>query len=473
MTSPCLQSELGLAAECSESAGVRHQLRAAWRAGWLALALLAASAVVFAWLPAWEAPYQYDDYNTPVGDAASQSLTSFWQRVPQTLRPLTKLSYALESSLGAQEAPARRVVNAALFAGCALLFGALSRVAGMPALLLPLVTCVWALHPVHAEMVVALAGRPVLLSLFLLLASALLVLRERPLWALACAVLALLARETALPWLPACALLLAQARGVSAQRMALAVGVALAVGALLLLGSSGLRGLVASAFAAAGAWNRLGLQWAALTEGTLMLFLTPSAFTPDMEFAPVGGVRLTLILLTLASYVAALRVAVSKQHARELRVFALLWLCIVVPTHGIVPKLDVLTARPFAAALAPLLLLVCASLAPRLTRSSRALAAAALTLSAAIALLIPLTRERAALYADPIALWGDAAARTRHHVRPLLNLGTLLARDEQLTEAERVFSEALERDPTRYETRRRLNAVRHAALLRRSNETRK
>jgi hypothetical protein len=465
MTSPSLLSDFAWTAKRLGAAALGHDRRAAWRAGWLLLAITAAMAVVFAWLPAWNAPYQYDDYNTPVGDAASQSLTSFWERVPRTLRPLTKLTYALESSLGAHEAAGRRVLNAVLFAGCALLFAALANAARVPALLLPLLACLWAVHPVHAEMVVALAGRSVLLSSFLLLASALFVLRQRPLGAVLCAVLALLARETALPWLPACALLLAQARGVPARRIALAAFVALAAGALLLLSSSGLRALVVSAFGAAGAWNRLGLQWAALTEGTLMLFLTPAAFTPDMEFAPGGGVRLTLILSTLACYVVALRFAFSKARPLELRVFALLWLCVVVPTHSIVPKLDVLTARPFAASLAPLLLLASLGLAPRVARSGRATALGALTLGVTIALLIPLTRERAALYADPIALWADAAARTRHHVRPLLNLGTLLAKNGQLSEAESVFEEAVERDPTRYETRRRLSAVRRAAKL--------
>jgi hypothetical protein len=437
-----------------------------WRAAWLALVILATAAVVFAWLPAWNAPYQYDDYNTPVGDAASQSLRSFWQQLPRTLRPLTKFTYALESSLGAQAASARRIVNALLFGSGTLLLGALLRHAGTPKLLLPLAACLWAIHPVHAEMVVALAGRPVLLSLVLLLASALLVLRERPLAALLCAVLALLARESALPWLPACALLLAQARGVSARRIAVVTALALAAGVLLLASSSGLRALVVSAFGAPGAWNRLGLQWAALTEGTLMLFVTPGAFTPDMEFAPAGGVRLTLILVTLASYIAAFCLVFSKTSGRELRVFALLWLCIVLPTHSIVPKLDVLTARPLAASLGPLLLLASVALSPWLSRSSRRYTGAGLALVTAIAVLLPLTRERAALYADPVSLWGDAAARTRHHVRPLINWGTLLAQSGQLEEAEAVLAEAVERDPTRYDTRRRLNAVRRAALLR-------
>ena len=88
------------------------------RAGWLALLpAVAAALVLFAWLPAFGAPYQYDDYNTPVGDAASQSLTSFWHLLPRTLRPLTKLSYALESSLGAESAPARRASRSSIRIG--------------------------------------------------------------------------------------------------------------------------------------------------------------------------------------------------------------------------------------------------------------------------------------------------------------------------------------------------------------------
>ncbi|HET9933902.1 MAG TPA: hypothetical protein VFQ35_24530, partial [Polyangiaceae bacterium] len=85
-------------------------------------------------------------------------------------------------------------------------------------------------------------------------------------------------------------------------------------------------------------------------------------------------------------------------------------------------------------------------------------------LLAACALLLPLTRKRASLYRDPIALWRDAAERTNYSVRPLVNLGTLLARDGQLREARATLSLALLRDPTRYDTRLRLDAVRRASL---------
>ncbi|RYZ05633.1 MAG: hypothetical protein EOO73_19270 [Myxococcales bacterium] len=430
---------------------------------WLVL-LAAASAflVVFAWLPAWGAPYQYDDFNTPVGDAASQSLSSWWRLLPRTLRPLTKLSYALESSLGAVTAPSRRLLNAVLFAGCVALLKALLETARAPASFALLVACAWAVHPVHAETVVALAGRPVLLATFLILASALCLRRAQPSAALVCAVLALLARESSLPWLVVCAVLALHQRGVERQRLVAAAAMAFGVGALVLGSSSGLRDLLASVFRSTGAWNRLGLQWAALTKGTWALFITPQSFTPDMEFAPSGLARLSLILCTLALYGAAIWLAVRKPH---LRTFALLWLCLVVPTHSFVPKLDVLTARPFSASLAPLLALAACATLPALARQPRLLPAMSLALVAAIGGAFVLTRERAALYLDPIALWRDAAERTAETTRPLVNWGTLLARDGQLREARGALKRALARDPSSVDIRLRLSAVERAMLL--------
>jgi hypothetical protein len=423
----------------------------------------AAALVMFAWLPALDAPYQFDDYNTPVGDPASQSLANWWQSLPRTLRPLTKLTYALESSLGAESAAARRVLNALLLAGCVVLLKALlEAVAKAPAALALLFASVWAVHPAHAETVVALAGRPVLLSLLLILGSALLLVRERPGLGLGCAFLALLARESALPWVVACAALAAHQRGISARRIVGGAALAFGAGALVLSSSSGLRALVESAFAAGGAWNRLGLQWAAVTRGTFMLFASPAAFTPDMEFAPSGVARLGLIVATLVLYCAAAWVVLTQPR---LRLFALLWLCIVLPTHSIVPKLDVLTARPFSASLAPLLGLAACGLVARLGRAPRLEAGATLVLASVFLILFPLTRHRAELYRDPVALWRDAAEATTHKARPLVNLGTLLARKGELREAESVLTRALERDPGSVDIRLRLSKVRRALVL--------
>jgi hypothetical protein len=178
-----------------------------------------------------------------------------------------------------------------------------------------------------------------------------------------------------------------------------------------------------------------------------------------MEFAPSGALRLSLILATLALYAGACWLALA---APRWRLFALLWLCLVLPTHSLVPKLDVLTARPLAASLAALLGLLACALAPWLSKAPRREAVATLVLAGVFAVLFPLTRHRASLYLDPIALWRDAAERTEHTVRPLVNLGTLLARQGQLRDAEITLLRARERDPASGDVRLLLSAVRRA-----------
>jgi hypothetical protein len=420
-------------------------------------------AVAWAWLPGLAAPYQYDDYVTPLADPASQSLASWLRALPHTLRPLTKLSYAIESSLGVLEAPGRRVLSAALFVLAAGLLARLLRAAGLPALLALALATLWAVHPVHAELLIALAGRSVLLALVLTLASATLLLAGQSKAALACALLAVLARETALAWLVACVGIVALEHGRSRLGIGLALLGSLGLGGLLVLASARMRTLLAFSFMDPAAFDRLGLQWAALPRGLWMLLFAPGAFSVDIDFAPYGLGRAALVLLALALYGAALWLALGPRRGasnRPLRIAAALWLCLVVPLHSVVPKLDPLTARSMSLCAAGLCVLVAAALGPRLALHTR-LAVAAIVLT--VALLVPLTRQRAGLYNDPISLWRDAAARSTNKARPLVNLGTLLAQKGHLSQARAALEAAVRRDPGSSEAREKLAAV--AALL--------
>ena len=429
---------------------------------WL-VAGLALTALALAWAPGLGAPYQYDDYVTPLKDPASQSLSSWLAALPHTLRPLTKLSYALEASLGLVDAPARRVLNGALFVTAAALLCRLLRTTGMPSFLALALATLWSVHPVHAELVIALAGRSVLLSLALTLASAVALAQARYRGALGFALLALLARETALAWLVACAGVLALERGWTRTRLALALAAALALGGLVVLASGRMRSLLAFSWADPQALDRLGLQWAALPKGLGLFLFAPGAFTVDMDFAPYGWRRAAYVLLALAMYGLSLWVALGGRpaaHNRPLRNAALLWLCLVVPLHSVVPKLDPLTARGVSLSAAGLLVLVAAAQRGRLAAHARLLA---VPIVMSIALLVPLTRQRVALYNDPISLWRDAAARSTTKSRPLMNLGTLLAQKGQLSQARAALEAAVRRDPGSSEAREKLAAV--AALL--------
>jgi protein O-mannosyl-transferase len=420
-------------------------------------------------LPGVSAPYQYDDFNTPVGDPASQSLSAWWQAMPQTLRPLTKLSYAFESSLGAVDAPSRRLFNALIFGACVALVNALARSAGASRMVALIVATTWALHPVHAETIVALAGRPVLLCLFFTLTSAWLLLEKRPWLALTSAFLALLCRESGLPWLVACGVLSAQALGMPKRRVwGLASGVAL-TGLLCILSVRTLRELLVSSLGAPGAVNRLGLQWAALSHGTAALLLDPGSFTLDMDFTPSGVVRLLLITAAASLYAGAAWLALRKESSPAVRVSALLWVCLVIPTHSFIAKVDPFTARPFSASSAALAVLLAALLTTtgpavatriRWVRPIFVVAAAAALLG-----LGSLTFARASLYQDPVALWRDAADRSTHSTRPLVNLGTLLAQRGRPQEAESALEAALVRDPRSLELLARLGTIRRLTAL--------
>jgi protein O-mannosyl-transferase len=423
------------------------------------LIALPLSLMACAWLPGLEAPYQYDDYRTPVKDPASQSLTAWAESIPATLRPLTKLSFAIESSLGATSAPSRRWFNAALFGVAASFVFALARFGGLASEPAAALATLWALHPVHAETILALAGRSVLLSLVLCLASAWALTRNRSLLAVTFAVFAVLARETAWLWLVACV------GFVSWQKrprwLVPSLLLATAGGALLVLTSSRMRTLLSFSFSDSSVWNRLGLQWAALPRGVLLWLFAPRAFNVDMEFGPLGWSRVAYLLAAVALYAFAGWLAFGPKRGTAFGLAALLWLCLVVPLHSVVPKLDPLTARTFSASSAALLALLAAALAHGRVSQLGAGPRIAFWSTAALLgyVLIGMTRERAALYRDPIALWRDAAARTTRSTRPLINLGTLLAQDGQLEEARAVMKEAARRSTRSAEAKARLDAV--------------
>ena len=77
------------------------------------------------WMCVLDGPYRFDDHLVPLGDPASQSLEALVDHLTFTLRPLTKLTYALEASVGlADSAPARRSSRALLQQGPARYRGA-------------------------------------------------------------------------------------------------------------------------------------------------------------------------------------------------------------------------------------------------------------------------------------------------------------------------------------------------------------
>jgi hypothetical protein len=75
-------------------------------------ALIACCIGLWAWTAGLNGPYHFDDQLTPLSDPASQSFSAWRRNLSVTLRPTTKLSYALEAETGLSHRPApRRVVS--------------------------------------------------------------------------------------------------------------------------------------------------------------------------------------------------------------------------------------------------------------------------------------------------------------------------------------------------------------------------
>ncbi len=131
----------------------------------LLLPVLPAMAIVLLWWPSLPASFQFDDWNVIVNEPRVHSLAAWWQSMPG-IRPLLKLSYALNMSVDAGPM-GFRVVNILIHALSATLVWSLLRTRGVRAGLAETVTSraallaalIFALHPVQTEAVTYISGR--------------------------------------------------------------------------------------------------------------------------------------------------------------------------------------------------------------------------------------------------------------------------------------------------------------------------
>src|SRR5688572_1298014 len=146
---------------------LRAELPARSMASWMMQFTPALPALVVAlvWWPALPASFQFDDWNVIVNNSRVHSLAAWWQSMPG-IRPLLKLTYALNASL-ALEPFGFRLINVCIHALNASLVWWLLRERGMRSGLLPadaqraalLSALVFALHPVQTEAVTYISGR--------------------------------------------------------------------------------------------------------------------------------------------------------------------------------------------------------------------------------------------------------------------------------------------------------------------------
>lgn len=427
------------------------------------LALLVA--VVFA--GAVRAGFLPDDWADVVGNPAAAAAT-FLERLPGTVRPLLKASYALQDWLHGPWPAGFHAANVIVHAGAAALVWVLvRRMPGMadagPHLAL-LVAALWAVHPAMAETVTYVSGRSAGLSGLLVLAALVLATgprsRAATIGAGLCAALAPLARETALV-LPALLMLwqVTLGRGESpavALRRVAPVLAGTALAALLLAAMPGHRGLVAFSLQARDPVEALRGNVHAVPD-ILWLWLAPWRVSIDPAQPLAWDWLETPTLVRLAGLAAGVAVAAGLRRKTPLAAFAIGWtLLCLVPTNSVIWRVDPVGLRPlYLASLGPVLLLAFGlgrldRLAPRMGMVAA---------SALVAALAAMTVQRNALHADPVALWQQAADRAPERGRPWIGLGWALLEEGDLAGAERALAEGLAREPWSLSARRGLEIV--------------
>jgi tetratricopeptide (TPR) repeat protein len=411
------------------------------------------------WMCVLDGPYRFDDHLVPLGDPASQSLAALSDHLTFTLRPLTKLTYALEASVGlADSAPARRAVSVVIHAvGAVLLALLLAHIAddtrwGLLAL-------VWALHPVHAEAMLAVSGRSAALSTGLVLAALFAQLRARPLLAALLLLAAALARETAIAAaLPLVAL--AAAASDRAARGSRRSGpwpplLATLAAALWVVSVPRYRELAEFSFLGRPWAESVVAQVAAIPQG-LALYLRTDLLSADHGTAlpvTIASPGFWLGVGCLAAVSAGTLLAV-RRGAVGVSVGLALWLAAIVPTQTLVPKLDPLTERPLGLALAGIVIAaVCPLVAASCAIRARTVLAAG---SALVIFFATATVARGRLYASDVALWADAAHKSVTNPRPHVNLGVALVAAGRSAAARDAFRAALRIDPLDIQAERAL-----------------
>ncbi len=425
-------------------------------------------------LPSLGASFQFDDWNVIVGDPRVHSVAAWWDSMPG-MRPLLKLSYALNYEFG--DAPAGfRAVNLLLHACNALLLYRLLAMFGCGAAA-ALTAAIFMLHPAQTETITYICGRSGALAASFALLSLLLWLQRdavgRPGWmragALLSLALALAAKETAAV-LPLVMLLCEVARRPQGQsaRQALRLAVPDLAPPLLLVGVAALAGLglVSYRFVGGAYLAERSILDNLLAQANAVSYLIGQLWFFDRlnidPLLPVPARGDPAALARGAMLLGLVAIGLLGLRGRARWGFGVLWFFLwLAPTNSIVPRLDVVNDRQLYLALAGPAWLVAGALAkpwpPSGHRWTTRGVTAALLAGLLLAGLAFATLQRNRVYATEISLWQDVTRKSPHNARAFNNLGMAYALQCRRDDAGAAFGEAARLDPS--DTRAAINRM--------------
>ncbi|MBI5006034.1 MAG: hypothetical protein HZB95_02805 [Nitrosomonadales bacterium] len=400
--------------------------------------------------------FQFDDYNVIVNEAQVHSWGNWLAGLDNGIRPLLKLSYTLNWTLGAGVTGFHltnlliHLANAWLIYRLAQIFTRQqwqqSKLQHVPLI----VALLFALHPIHTEAVSYISGRSASLMALFYLAGLLSYITGRLqgdwrliyLFTPLLFMLALATKETAvtfplalLAWELCCG---GRWRTWLSQMWPSWAMLGIAVLFFLLNDNyaaqmqrsaefNDLQGNLATQLA--------GFAWL-MQQWLLPLWLN---IDPDLPLLT----DITAALLPLCLFIAATATMLLCWRRRPWISFALFWAMLqLIPLYLFLPRLDIANERQMYLAGWPLFLALVIELslrtAPRAFR---------ITVAALLLIFASLTFLRNQVYADEIRLWQDTAAKSPHKARVHNNLGHAYLLAQRHEEARNEFITALQLDP--------------------------
>jgi hypothetical protein len=441
------------------------------------LALLPALAVVLLWWPSLRASFQFDDWNVIVNESRVHSLVAWWQSMPG-IRPLLKLSYALNLTLDSSPT-GFRTVNILIHALSATLVWSLLRTRGIRAGLSAanawqaalFAALLFALHPVQTEAVTYISGRSSSLAACFCLLGLYGWVRsedsERTSSANAwlatscvCFALAVATKETALI-LPLALLLYSADRPLS-QTLKRLTPLFLLMAAMLVVALSlpTYRHLLAVSLDTRTIGENLLTQSRALLylAGQLIRVTNGNADPQLSAVSALDWLSAILCIVWAGIFVWALLNVPSKPVSS----FAVLWFMLwLAPTNSLLPRLDVANDRQlYLAMMGPAWWL-----AVRLVSWQPSRAALRPTVIALLLLALSwATYQRNLIYQTEVSFWEDTAARNPKNSRAANNLGMAYAIECRFADAEAAFERAIALSGDDYYSRINLILLRKGLL---------
>lgn len=434
-------------------------------------------AIVSLWWPSLTASFQFDDWNVIVNELRVHSLAAWWQSMPG-IRPLLKLSYALNMSFDASPA-GFRVVNILIHMVSATLVCSLVRTRGLRAGLTEadascaalLAALFFALHPAQTEAVTYISGRSSSLAgCFCLLSLYCWVRSEQSearawarAWLAACSVcfcLAAATKETALI-LPLALLLYSADRPLSTtlKRMAPLLILVALMSCIALSLPTYRRLLAVSLDTRTIGENLLTQAQAVLYLAGQLIRITNSNADPRL---PVVTTLDGLSAMLCLAWLAILAGALWNVRRAPVSALAVLWFLLwLAPTNSLLPRLDVANDRQLYLALTgPAWWLATRLILWRRQRPAMLFA----TVGTLLAALSWATFERNQVYQTEITFWQDASVRNPDNSRAANNLGMAYAMACRFDEAATQFQRAIALSPEDYVARINLILLRKGQL---------